>query len=433
MTDLLDRPAAADTPESEPDKAPVAAAVQPAPRPTTEPAPWAIAAALLGAAAIHFAMAPSHFGESGIEGAGFLASAWAQAVLAIAVLWRPTRLVLASSAVVNVALIAAWVVSRTVGLPFGAHSGHAETVSFVDGVCVALEAAAVLLAVALLLRVAPSLARARGLGLVGVAAALLVTTGAVASPSARDHAAGSHGEHGAAADGHDHGTGAAAADDKGFAALSNGHQHSHATEKPLKPAEMVTLSKQLAVTQPLMAKYPTLGDAIDAGWKQAGPFAPGLGIHFRSPDGYLQDGEGSIASANLPTPMLIFDGTGRDAPLAGFMYLDYKSAGVPQGFAGSNDIWHLHERVCIVMNDQGEIETPLGADDDTITEETCAKVGGNLIHQTGYMVHLWNVPGYESPDGMFHELNRKITCPDGTYYKIPNDQVGNKDTVCKNA
>jgi hypothetical protein len=201
----------------------------------------------------------------------------------------------------------------------------------------------------------------------------------------------------------------------------------------LKPQERVTLARQLATTTPLIEKYPTLGAAEDAGWRQAGPFAPGLGIHYQAPGAYLANGEGSIPSAGLPTPMLIFDGTGRDAPLAGFMYLDYRSKGVPQGFAGPNDVWHFHERVCIVMNSKGEIETPLGADDDTITEETCAKVGGNLIKATGYMVHVWNVPGYESPDGMFHELNRKITCPDGTYHKIPNNEVGNKDTVCLNA
>jgi hypothetical protein len=339
--------------------------------------------------------------------------------------------VLAGTAVVSVACIAAWLVSRTTGLPFGAHKGHAETATIVDGVCVALEAAAALLAVALLLRIAPRLARARGLGIVGVAAALLVTTGAVASPSARNHAEHAHGD--AAATEHDHGTGAATGDDLGFAALSNGHQHSHAADKPLTPAERVTLAKQLSTTTPLVEKYPTLGAAVDAGWRQAGPFAPGLGIHYSAPGAYLANGEGSIPSAGLPTPMLIFDGVGRDAPLAGFMYLDYKSKDVPQGFAGPNDIWHYHQRVCIVIDGKGEISTPLGADDDNITEEACASVGGNLIKATGYMVHVWNVPGYESPDGMFHELNRKIKCPDGTYYRIPNNEVGDKDSICRNA
>ena len=37
---------------------------------------WALAATLVGAAAIHLAMAPSHLGESAVEGTGFVVSAW---------------------------------------------------------------------------------------------------------------------------------------------------------------------------------------------------------------------------------------------------------------------------------------------------------------------------------------------------------------------
>jgi hypothetical protein len=47
------------------------------------------------------------------------------------------------------------------------------------------------------------------------------------------------------------------------------------------------------------------------------------------------------------------------------------------------------------------------------------------------MVHVWNVPGYESPDGMFTELNPRLTCPDGTYHRIPLEDLGTKDTVCR--
>ena len=35
------------------------------------------------------------------------------------------------------------------------------------------------------------------------------------------------------------------------------------------------------------------------------------------------------------------------------------------------------------------------------------------------MVHVWTVPGYESPQGVFSELNPKMTCPDGTYFTVP--------------
>ena len=80
----------------------------------------------------------------------------------------------------------------------------------------------------------------------------------------------------------------------------------------------------------------------------------------------------------------------------------------------------------------GAIDTPFGADLEGVTEEMCTDVGGSWIDNTGYMVHVWNVPGYESPDGMFTELNRKITCPDGGYDRIDIEDVGTRDSVCLN-
>jgi hypothetical protein len=130
--------------------------------------------------------------------------------------------------------------------------------------------------------------------------------------------------------------------------------------------------------------------------------------------------------------MLVFDGVGPDAPLAGFMYLSYGTEGEPAGFAGPNDHWHYHESVCIVVRADGTIDTPFGADLPGVTEEMCADEGGAFMPVTVYMVHVWNVPGYESPDGMFTELNPRITCPDGSYYRIPLEDLGTKDSVCRN-
>ena len=76
------------------------------------------------------------------------------------------------------------------------------------------------------------------------------------------------------------------------------------------------------------------------------------------------------------------------------------------------------------------IDVPLGADRD-ITKEQCDAVGGRLMPFTGYMVHVWTVPGWENPDGVFAELNPKITCRDGTYHTIPLENVGTSKTVCR--
>jgi hypothetical protein len=61
----------------------------------------------------------------------------------------------------------------------------------------------------------------------------------------------------------------ATADDAGFAALSNGHQHEHGNDEPLTADERSTLATQLAATADLVEKYPTLADA-DADAEAAG-------------------------------------------------------------------------------------------------------------------------------------------------------------------
>jgi hypothetical protein len=425
MTDLLDRPAMTE-PSGQGRSGPRSS-------PIPGPEHWLLAATLVGAGAIHMAMVPSHLGESAIEGVGFLVAAWMQLGLAVAVLLRPTRAVLAAVGVTSVALIGAWAVSRTVGLPFGSHAWHAEAVSAVDGVCVALEAVALLLAAGVL----STMARARGAALVGALAAVVLATAAVASPGARNHAAHSHGDHGAdgvagnAVAGHDHGSAATGADDRGFSQLANGHQHEHGGDEPLTPEETVALAGQLAATAELVARYPTIADAEAAGWRRAGPFSPGLGTHYMGPT-FAANADGDMDPEDLLTPMLVYDGLGRDARLAGFMYLTYGSATEPQGFAGANDHWHYHERVCVRVGAGGVIDTPFGADLPGVTEQMCRNAGGSFIAFTGYMVHVWNVPGYESPDGMFTELNRRITCPDGTYHQIPLEDLGSRDSTCRN-
>jgi hypothetical protein len=387
-------------------------------------------------------MAPSHLGESAVEGGGFVAAAWLQLGLALAVLLRPSRRVLVAAMAVNGALIVAWAVSRTAGLPFGARSGHAESVSIVDGVCVGLEATAVVLAGLLVTGRLPArpTARpaARRLAVVGAVGAVAFATAAISSPAARDHASGSHGDHGqdgvAAADhdaGHGHSATGADGDDLGFSLLTNGHQHESGVE-PMSSADTVELANQLAVTAELVEKYPTIADAEAAGWRRAGPFAPGLGTHYQSPDYNLNPDGMMDTREDLLSPMLVFDGLDPDAKLAGFMYLAYGTDAEPEGFAGPNDHWHYHEKVCIVMGEGGTIDTPFGADLEGVTEQMCTDVGGSWIEFTGYMVHVWNVPGYESPDGMFTEVNPAITCPDGTYYRIPTEELGTKDSVCRN-
>jgi len=396
----------------------------------------ALAAVLAGAGLIHVAMAPSHLGDDAVLGTGFLLFGVLQLALAIVVVVRPGRLAWVAAAGVSAASIAAWAMSRTVGLPFGSHEGVAEPVALVDGVAAALEVAALVMAVAWIARpaprseavVLPTFARAT------TVVALVATLAAVASPSAREHGGSGHG-HGVAdgetASGHAH----EPVDDLGYSALVNGEMgHDHgpagepAAEATLSPQESGALAAQLAATAPLVAAYPTIADAKAAGYTQSGPFSPGLGIHY-SPPGMTFNGDGDMDPEDLASGMLIYDGIDDDAPLAGFMFMAYQQE-PPEGFVGDLDLWHSHSAVCIVSTPDG-IETPFGADLDGITQEMCEAEGGSLLDFTGYMVHVWTVPGYESPEGVFSDLNPRLTCPDGTYYKIETRDIGSADTTCR--
>jgi hypothetical protein len=409
---------------------------------------------LLGAAGlIHLVVVPTHLDASTADGVAFVTAGWAQLVLAVLVVARPRRWALVLGALASALLVGGWVMAHSVGLPYGAHRGAAETATFVSQVTVALEVAAVVLAIGLAFRPPLGTARHRtGLVLAGLATAgvLALTTAAIASPSVRGHG---HGEGAGEAAGHAHGGGAdhhgaaatptgmeKAEDDLGYAVLGNGHEHEvpEGFGEPLDDETEMLQRQQLAHAYELQAQYPTVADAEAAGYRRAGPFAPGLGAHYGlgiggigGVDGVGQ-GLGPEGAPEVGSAMLIYDGIEPDAPIAGFMYSARSLTDEPtEGFAGVDDVWHYHTDVCIVVG-PGGIDAPLGADRSS-TEAECDEFGGFLIDQTGYMVHVWSVPGYESSDGLFSNLNPALRCPDGTYHQAPADEVGTATTTCRAA
>jgi len=94
---------------------------------------------MLGAGAIHLTVMPQHLQEYPPFGAFFLLSALAQVGLAAAVLFSTQRLTAIVGAVGNLAIVALWVVSRTVGLPIGDDPWHPETVGTADAAATILE------------------------------------------------------------------------------------------------------------------------------------------------------------------------------------------------------------------------------------------------------------------------------------------------------
>jgi hypothetical protein len=148
-----------------------------------------LAALSAGAAAIHFAVLFEHFAEYTLYGVFFLVISWAQMIWPAVLLWRPWRLWLRLSIAGNATVIAVYVASRTVGLPFGPDLHHAESVGALDVVSCVLEFGLIVGCAALLWR--PSLvdrpvarrgAAARVATLVAVPAAVIAATTAVMTP-----------------------------------------------------------------------------------------------------------------------------------------------------------------------------------------------------------------------------------------------------------
>lgn len=113
-----------------------------------------VSAALLtlGAAAIHFVVAPPHFREYLPFGAFFVAIACAQVIAAVELLARPTRRLALFMCFSSVGLIALWFASRTVGLPIGPQPWTPEEVGLTDVICNLLEMLSVVLFALIALR-----------------------------------------------------------------------------------------------------------------------------------------------------------------------------------------------------------------------------------------------------------------------------------------
>jgi hypothetical protein len=189
-----------------------------------------------------------------------------------------------------------------------------------------------------------------------------------------------------------------------------------AESKPDKPLDAVTraqLGAELAAARDEALKYPTVADAEAAGFQLAGGFAPGSGAHYVNLGGLGGTGAIDVTKVNS----YIYEGTSPTSRIVGLMY--YSMSDAPEGFAGPNDHWHRHSNVCVNFSG-GKIEVPFPADAD-VTAKECRAAGGSLMPVTGYMVHAWVVPGWESPLGVFSHDNPNVRCADGTY---KTDKVG---------
>jgi hypothetical protein len=242
-----------------------------------------------------------------------------------------------------------------------------------------------------------------------------LSTVAIASPSAHNHAHDAHGGHGDE-DGHVHATtaaeaaGAAGAHDHTVttdqvASLAAGHTHPD-DFKPYEPMDVATfkqLGDQLAQARELTLRYPTVADATAAGFVRRGSFMPGQGAHYFPPPDLVRAG-----NSPLERPLAwLFAGTGPTSPVVGLMF------GAGTDFAGPNDRFHYHDDVCVSFQKAADGSYPTLSEAEGITAADCRAKGGTYIAKAGPLMHVWAVPGWESPIGVFSHDNPLVACTDG--------------------
>jgi hypothetical protein len=380
---------------------------------------WILAALSLGAGVIHFAVSGEHYDLSWTHGTFFAVVAWLQLSFAIAVVLRPTRRLLTAGVLLNTGILAVWVMSRVWGAPFGPNPWTPEDVGWADALSSGFELGLVVLTLAVLVRPAvaqhelrPAFARPV-VGMAGLAVAVIASlafTPVLASSHEHGQSAKAGDPEAAranAAAGHHHGPVAI----NGMPVKGAKAQDIAAEEQPnqpLDPATRETLKAQLSAARDFALRYPTVADATAAGYRVAGGFAPGSGAHYISYGGMT--GSGPFDPAKPLS--LIYDGTSPTSQVVGLMYYGMGES-APEGFAGPNDHWHRHSNVCVKFGGSG-IEVPFPADVD-VTEAQCRDVQGSHMKVTGYMVHAWVVPSWESPLGVFSHDNPDVRCADGTY------------------
>ena len=172
-------------------------------------------------------------------------------------------------------------------------------------------------------------------------------------------------------------------------AAGGAHEHGVAVpEQPLDTATRQLLGQQLTQARQAALAFPTVADAVKAGYQMVTPFVPLIGAHyinFRYVDGNF----------DLAHPeMLLYDGTDPTSRIVGLSYFVASPNGPPDGFAGPNDHWHQHIGLCI------KDRVVVGG--ESTTPEECARRGGTKVglHDM-WMVHAWVVPGWDSPEGVF--------------------------------
>lgn len=346
---------------------------------------WVIAIVASVPAMIHFAVAGDHFQEYWAFGVFMLVVAWLQLAWVVGVVVRPTPRLLAAGAALNMAVIVAYVVTRTVGDVIGPTPAAVEPVGLGDAVCTACEALVVIMAVLLTVgRFDRAVPRAGVLRASAAAAALAAVLLSVALVDGGPEMAMSMDE----------------SSSPPSASISLD------TDSPAGPITMPAPDMQMAPGMQMAdgsctqspttgqqhaavrlvdtswtdaRKYQSLAAAKTAGYRPVTPTGRPV-VHYLNPANYRAILEGGQAIDPSAPASLVYANTPSGAVLAAVMYIQSPRAGSTSDPGGCLTQWHVHTNLCFARG-QGVVG---------VTDPTCP--AGSVNRTSPPMLHIWFVP-----------------------------------------
>jgi hypothetical protein len=358
-----------------------------------------LAALSVGAAAIHFAVVFEHFAEYTLYGVFFLVISWAQLIWPAVLFWRPSRLWLSLGIAGNAVILAVYVASRTVGLPFGPDLRNAESVGALDVVSCVLEFGLIVGCAALLWR--PSLADrpvARR-GALASAAALVAVPVAVIAASTAVMTPGWAGPEGPAGMAASMSAMSAAASQSSSTALDPGmgdmgttdglpDMQMYGSTAPPTAAQVVAAAQLIQATDTSLKRYANVQAAFAAGYTYV--------LKTNGEEHLLYDGPNPAyqgLNPQDPSSLVYAINVPHHAPiLLGAMYImsgNHRSG--PQ-VGGGLTRWHSHLVTCINGRETiAGFGVQLRDDCDPATWHDS---------YTAQMLHVWVVP---YPGGVFSD------------------------------
>jgi hypothetical protein len=167
----------------------------------------------------------------------------------------------------------------------------------------------------------------------------------------------------------------------------DGHDHMLAhypdPKGPLNASDCLNTNIHFNRAMAYAEQFPTAGVAEANGWHHLAPFIPGQGTHHVN----IERGVTSEFDPDRPN-MLMYDSNNDSGRLTGMVWAVDSGPHPPEGFAGYNDHWHYHEKLCFINDGQFIVG-------DNITDAQCASLGGvNQDTSNIWLVHVW-LPVYE--------------------------------------